>query len=96
MGVAYFGVIDTDMTRGALAQPILAEVQRRLPGEPLRSVPVGAAGKAIVRGIERRAPKVYAPPWVPALLALRGLQSARVERAMGRSGYLPESTKRPA
>jgi hypothetical protein len=46
---------------------------RAVPGPFSRALPVGAAGGAIVRGVERRAKRVYAPRWVPALLALRGL-----------------------
>ena len=95
VGVAYFGFIDTDLTRGALSQPILAEAQRRVPAAAFRSLPVGAAGDAIVRGIERRASKVYAPRWVPLLLAARGLQSARAEQAMGRSRFLPDAGAAP-
>jgi hypothetical protein len=46
---------------------------RVLPGGFSGALPVGAAGEAIVRGVQRRSKRVYAPRWVPALLALRGL-----------------------
>jgi NAD(P)-dependent dehydrogenase (short-subunit alcohol dehydrogenase family) len=72
VGVGYFSFIDTDMVRDAFADPAATVGLRALPGFLSRPVPVGAAGKAIVRGVERRAKHVYAPRWVPALLAMRG------------------------
>jgi NAD(P)-dependent dehydrogenase (short-subunit alcohol dehydrogenase family) len=74
VGVAYFGYIDTDMVREGLAHPAAAEANRRMerimPGFATRPLPVGRAGEAIARGIERRSRRVYAPRWIlPALLA---------------------------
>ncbi|MGH2954156.1 MAG: short-chain dehydrogenase/reductase [Solirubrobacterales bacterium] len=73
VGVGYFSFIDTDMVRDAFADPDAAIGLRALPGFLSRPIPVGAAGAAIVRGVERRARRVYAPRWVPALIAARGL-----------------------
>jgi NAD(P)-dependent dehydrogenase (short-subunit alcohol dehydrogenase family) len=87
VGVAYFGVIDTDLVREATSQAPIARTRELLPGIVDRPLPVGAAGKAIVRGIERRSSKVYAPWWVPALLATRGFQGP-LERLLGRNRIL--------
>lgn len=84
VGVAYFGIVDTDLVRQATAQPAIARTRAMLPGLVDRQLPVGAAGQAIVRGIERRANKVYAPWWVPALLATRGMQGP-LEAVLGRN-----------
>jgi NAD(P)-dependent dehydrogenase (short-subunit alcohol dehydrogenase family) len=73
VGVGYFGFIDTDMVRDAVAAPAAAEGLKAVPGPLAKRLPVGRAGAAIVRGIERRAKRVYAPRWVPALLVSRGL-----------------------
>ena len=75
-GVGYFSFIDTDMVRNALAQPVAGHAHRAIPAPMRRSLPVEAAGAAIVRGIERRAKRVYAPGWVPGLLAVRGMSGA--------------------
>lgn len=72
VGVAYFSFIDTDMVRAAVADPAAAHGLSALPGFLNKPIPVGVAGEAIVRGVERRAKHVYAPRWVPGLLALRG------------------------
>jgi hypothetical protein len=58
-----------------------------LPGALSRALPVGAAGAAIARGVERRAKRVYAPRWVPALIAARGL-GGPVESLAGRDPRL--------
>jgi NAD(P)-dependent dehydrogenase (short-subunit alcohol dehydrogenase family) len=73
VGVGYFGFIDTDMVREAFANPQMARAHRTIPGPLGRPVPVGHAGEAVARGVQRRARTVAAPRWVPALLALRGL-----------------------
>jgi NAD(P)-dependent dehydrogenase (short-subunit alcohol dehydrogenase family) len=72
VGVGYFSLIDTDMVRDAVAHPAVARGLNSLPSAFSRSLPVGAAGAAVARGVERRAKRVYAPRWVPALIALRG------------------------
>lgn len=79
VGCAYFGVIDTDMVRGAEQNPAIAFLRERVPAADRRA-PVSAAGAAIVRGIERRARRVYAPPWVLPALYARGLLQPLVER----------------
>jgi NAD(P)-dependent dehydrogenase (short-subunit alcohol dehydrogenase family) len=72
VGCAYFGFIDTDMVREARDHPATRSMRSR-PGGPDSAVPVGVAGEAIARGVERRARWVYAPRWVPAVLYARGL-----------------------
>lgn len=68
VGVAYFAFIDTDMTRRALRE---AEALRPPAGRPLRPrlLPVRVAGRAIVRGIERRKRWIVAPGYGLAALA---------------------------
>jgi NAD(P)-dependent dehydrogenase (short-subunit alcohol dehydrogenase family) len=87
VGVAYFGIVDTDLVREATSQAPIARTRELLPGLVDRPLPVSAAGKAIVRGIERRSNKVYAPWWVPALLATRGFQGP-LEAVLGRNRIL--------
>jgi NAD(P)-dependent dehydrogenase (short-subunit alcohol dehydrogenase family) len=73
VGIGYFSFIDTDMVRDAMATAPAARARTVLPGFLAKSLPVAAAGKAILRGVERRANRVYAPSWVPLVIALRGL-----------------------
>jgi len=82
--VAYFGFIDTEMTRIFETDPLLARYQDIMPRLLMRRVPPATAGEAIARGIERRSPRIVAPRAWRAYSALRGvlnpLLDARMER----------------
>jgi NAD(P)-dependent dehydrogenase (short-subunit alcohol dehydrogenase family) len=71
VGIAYFGAIDTGMVSGLLTGTGLAALLDALPNWLGKPAPVGAAGAAVVAGIERRSRRVCAPSYVPLLLALR-------------------------
>jgi NAD(P)-dependent dehydrogenase (short-subunit alcohol dehydrogenase family) len=73
VGVGYFGFIDTDMVRDALEDPAAQVMRDSAPGPFRKVAPLSDAGNAIVRGVERRANKVYAPRWVLPMLWLRGV-----------------------
>ena len=72
-GVAYFGFIDTDMVRDAFQREAVARLREALPGWVTEPIPVEMASAALVRGIQRRSPRVTAPRWVAVALALRGV-----------------------
>ena len=93
VGVGYFSFIDTDMVRDAYADPVVDASMSTLPKRFTKPIPVGAAGKAIVRGIERRSRNVYAPRWVPGLIAARGL-GGPVEGFAARDKRLVETMRR--
>jgi NAD(P)-dependent dehydrogenase (short-subunit alcohol dehydrogenase family) len=82
--VAYFGFIDTEMTRIFDTDPLLQRYQDIMPRVLMRRVPPATAGEAIARGIERRSPRIVAPRAWRAYSALRGilnpLLDARMER----------------
>ena len=80
VGCAYFGFIDTDLVRASFAQPSSQAMIGDLPGFLRRPAPLSSAVDAIERGIERRAPRLWAPRWVGAMLLLRGLVQPLNER----------------
>ena len=82
VGVAYFSWIDTDMVRGADSQPPRASPRMRkgLRGPAGKTLPVGDAADAIVRGVQRRSRRVVAPGFVGALYRLRGLVPELIDR----------------
>jgi NAD(P)-dependent dehydrogenase (short-subunit alcohol dehydrogenase family) len=80
VGCAYFGFIDTDMVRDAYDHPASQRARRDAPQWISRPIPVSAAGAAIVRGVEGRRARVWAPRWVGAALALRGILMPLLER----------------
>jgi NAD(P)-dependent dehydrogenase (short-subunit alcohol dehydrogenase family) len=80
VGCAYFGFIDTDLVRAGkemMASQLLAKGALSALNNP---APLSTAIDAIERGVERRAARVWAPRYVGAVLALRGLMQAVIER----------------
>lgn len=82
VGCAYFGFIDTDLVRASFKQPSAEAMTGRLPGFMRNPAPLSTAVDAIERGVERRANRVWAPRWVGAMLALRGVLQPFTERQM--------------
>ena len=86
--VAYFGFIDTEMTRIFETDPLLARYQDIMPRLLMRRVPPATAGEAIARGIERRSPRIVAPRAWRAYSALRGVLNPLLDARMERDGRL--------
>jgi NAD(P)-dependent dehydrogenase (short-subunit alcohol dehydrogenase family) len=83
--VAYFGFIDTEMVHQGLDHdPLASRMSAALPRVLAKRLQPTVAGEAIVRGIERRQPRIIQPRRWAAMSALRGilgpLTDARVER----------------
>lgn len=87
VGVAYFNFVATDLVREGLKRPGAQKASETM-GPIMRPVPVSAAGRAIVRGIERRANKVYTPGWVLPLLYLRGFIAPLFDRRNMRPAFV--------
>jgi NAD(P)-dependent dehydrogenase (short-subunit alcohol dehydrogenase family) len=90
-GCAYFGFIDTDLVRGSFAQSSTQALQRQMPAFVRRPVPVERAVDAIERAIDRRLARTWAPRFVGALLAARGLLQPLTERRIMGSPDLHEA-----
>jgi NAD(P)-dependent dehydrogenase (short-subunit alcohol dehydrogenase family) len=80
IGCAYFGFIDTDLVRAAYAHPATQIMNSRMPGFLRNPIALSSAVDAIERGIERRSARVWAPRWVGAAIALRGILQPLLER----------------
>ncbi len=83
--VAYFGFIDTEMVHRALdADELANEMLSSFPKPLHKRLSPTVAGEAIVRGIERRQPRIIRPRRWTIYSALRGvlnpLTDARAER----------------
>jgi NAD(P)-dependent dehydrogenase (short-subunit alcohol dehydrogenase family) len=83
--VAYFGFIDTEMVHRAIdADPLAGEMLATFPAPLRKRIQPQAAGEAIVRGIERRQPRIIRPRRWVAMSVLRGilnpLSDAQLER----------------
>jgi NAD(P)-dependent dehydrogenase (short-subunit alcohol dehydrogenase family) len=84
VGCAYFGFIDTDLVRASFKQPSAEAMTGRMPGFMRNPAPLSKAIDAIESGIERRADRLWAPRWVGATIALRGVLQPLTERQMRR------------
>jgi NAD(P)-dependent dehydrogenase (short-subunit alcohol dehydrogenase family) len=87
--VAYFGYIDTEMVHRAIdADPLRESFLGAIPKPLQKRLPATAAGEAIARGIERRAPRIIRPrAWV-AISAVRGIFNPLGDRRMERDAEL--------
>lgn len=84
--VAYFGFIDTPMVHRALDDdPLGDRLKESQPAFLLKRLPPAEAGRAIVAGIERRAPRIIRPRRWAAFSVLRGVLNPFLDRAMVRS-----------
>ncbi|HEX4904767.1 MAG TPA: SDR family NAD(P)-dependent oxidoreductase [Acidimicrobiales bacterium] len=82
-GVAFFGLIDTGLARdGLLGGTPLGALAEKVPWI-LSPAPVEVAAAAIVRGLERRSARVWAPRWVGPALEFRSLV-ARFDTVLAR------------
>jgi NAD(P)-dependent dehydrogenase (short-subunit alcohol dehydrogenase family) len=71
-GVAYFGWVDTKLVQDAV-EVNGDRMQQNLPEFLRKRITPGQAGAAVVRGIEERAPRIFAPKWWRYVSAFRGL-----------------------
>lgn len=85
-GVVYFGWVDTELVResldrrdGGRGSRVLAEI---LPSFLLRRIPPERAGATIVRALETRAPRAFAPWEWRYVSAFRGLLNPLLDRRM--------------
>lgn len=83
--VAYFGFVDTRMVQDAFDRPHTDRMMEIFPGFLLKRIQPDEAGAAVVRGVEERAPRIFAPKWWRYISALRGLLNPLLDRQMERN-----------
>ncbi len=92
--IVYFGWVDTDLVRDSLDRRdggrgarILREI---LPAFLLKRITAEAAGATIVRALEERAPRAFAPSVWRYLSAFRGLLNPLLDRRLDRDARVAE------
>ena len=78
--VAYFGWVDTRMVQETFARPGAGTLEELAPDFLMRRITPVEAGAAVVKGIEERTPRIFAPRWWRYLSALRGLLNPLLDR----------------
>ena len=83
--VCYFGWVDTRMVQEALDEKEAGgTMQDTLPKFLMKRIKPEQAGAAVVRGVEERAPRVFAPKWWRYVSALRGILGPLMEKRLPR------------
>ena len=83
--VAYFGFIDTEMVHIGIDQdPLSDEMIESLPRPLRKRLQPQVAGEAIVRGIEKRAPRIIQPKRWTVFSILRGIINPISDRQLER------------
>jgi NAD(P)-dependent dehydrogenase (short-subunit alcohol dehydrogenase family) len=77
--VAYFGWVDTKLVQDAF-ESNGDRMQQNLPEFLKKRITPDQAGAAVVRGIEERAPRIFAPRWWRYASALRGIINPLLDR----------------
>ncbi|MET9631376.1 SDR family oxidoreductase [Lentzea sp. NPDC006480] len=80
VGTAYFSWISTDMVNSADEHPVFGKLRKGMPGVAGKKYPVRNVGRAVVRGVEKRAKAVHVPGWVGALKYFRAFTPMVVDR----------------
>ncbi|MFG2426326.1 SDR family oxidoreductase [Streptomyces sp. NPDC048590] len=84
VGIAYLHWTRTDMLGGIDEDPVLQSLRRNQPRVARRVHTAGQVAEWLTRGIEHRAPNIYAPPWLRLCQPLRPLFPAVVARTARR------------
>lgn len=92
--VAYFGWVETELVHQSLdRQGGGKTLQDTLPAFVLKRIPADEAAAALVRGVEKRAPRVFAPKWWRYVSALRGLVNPILDRRAERDAQIAASIR---
>jgi short-subunit dehydrogenase len=82
--VAYWGWVDTKMVQDGMDQPHADRLRENTPAWLLKRIQPDEAGAATARGIEERAPRIFAPRWWRYVSALRGIVNPLLDRRLER------------
>jgi NAD(P)-dependent dehydrogenase (short-subunit alcohol dehydrogenase family) len=91
--VAYWGWVDTRLVQDGMARPHSDRIQANAPAWLLKRITPAEAGAATVRGIEERAPRIFAPKWWRYVSALRGIVNPLLDRRMERDRKMIETVR---
>jgi NAD(P)-dependent dehydrogenase (short-subunit alcohol dehydrogenase family) len=89
VGVAYFGFVETEMTRvGIVEDPLAGNFTKVAPRLLMKRISADRAGEVLASSIERRAARVTAPRRWALLSAFRGVFSPSADAWMARDKRL--------
>ncbi len=92
-GVAYYGWVDTKLVQEGLARKHSDRLQKNAPAWLFKRIGPDEAAAATVRGIEERAPRVFAPKWWRYVSALRGILNPILDRRFDKDPQMFETIR---
>ena len=90
--VAYYGWVDTKLVQDAFAANE-GRMEQNMPNFLRKRITPAEAGATTVRGIEERAPRIFAPKWWRYVSALRGLVNPLLDRRFERDRRMVETVR---
>ncbi|HEU5142273.1 MAG TPA: short-chain dehydrogenase/reductase [Solirubrobacterales bacterium] len=90
--VTYYGWVDTKMVQDAFAANE-GRMEQNLPAFLRKRITPEEAGAAVARGIEERAPRIFAPKWWRYVSALRGLINPLLDRRFERDRRMVQTVR---
>lgn len=93
-GVAYFGWVDTRLVQDAFERPNSDLMQGNIPARLRKRIGPDEAAAAVVRGIEERAPRIFAPKWWRYVSALRGILNPLLDRRFDRDPEMAATVRK--
>jgi NAD(P)-dependent dehydrogenase (short-subunit alcohol dehydrogenase family) len=91
--VAYFGWVDTKLVQDGLTRPHSEQILANSPDWLMKRIQPDEAGAAVVRGIEERAPRIFAPKWWRYVSAARGIVNPLLDRRFDRDKQMIETVR---
>ncbi len=92
-GVAYYGWVDTRLVQDGFDRKHSDRLRENAPAWLFKRITPDEAGAATVRGIEERAPRVFAPKWWRYVSAFRGLINPILDRRFDRDPQMSETIR---
>src|SRR5665811_2231371 len=88
-----YGWVDTDLVRGGFDRKHSDRLKENVPAWLLKRITPDEAAAALIRGIEARAPRTFAPKWWAIPSYLRGILNPLLDRRFDRDAKMRETIR---
>lgn len=92
-GVVYYGWVDTRLVQDGFARKHSDRMQENVPAWLLKRITPDEAAAALIRGIEARAPRTFAPKWWAIPSYLRGILNPLLDRRFDHDRRMRETIR---
>jgi NAD(P)-dependent dehydrogenase (short-subunit alcohol dehydrogenase family) len=92
-GVVYYGWVDTRLVQDGFSRQHSDRMRENIPKWLLKRIQPDEAAAALIRGIEKRAPRTFAPRWWAIPAYLRGILNPLIDRRFERRRKMVETVR---